>query len=238
MTVPPRRDILIECCTCYLKMQMIKKGIIQQSFFPKKNLNTVYLGGFANFFKGKGLSKQEIFYNGTEECIHYGELFTKYPAQIETVYGKTYCRDDWFRSQANDVLMPTSDVTPDGLAAASCITKNGVVIGGDILVIRPSSRKLNGIFLSYMIRFNKYQVLRLVTGSTVYHIYGNDMKKFEFHLPPLADQLSIVKILDNMSSEIRLLKLKKSKLTKIKIGMMQQLLTGKIRLIDNQGNPK
>jgi type I restriction enzyme S subunit len=36
------------------------------------------LGKLSSFFKGKGLSKKDIVYGGKNQCVHYGELFTKY----------------------------------------------------------------------------------------------------------------------------------------------------------------
>jgi type I restriction enzyme S subunit len=47
----------------------------------------------------------------------------------------------------------------------------------------------------------------------------------------INEQYAIAKILQDMNKEIQSLQQKKEKYTQIKQGMMQQLLTGKIRLI-------
>jgi type I restriction enzyme S subunit len=189
------------------------------------------LGEVATFLKGKGLPKSELVPDGTEPCIHYGELFTRYPETIGEIVSHTNSSRDSFRSVANDVLMPTSDVTPRGLAKASCITVNGVILGGDILVIRSDIRRVFGPFLSYIIRREENQVLRLVTGSTVYHLYGSDMKKFVLSLPPIPEQRAIATVLTDMDAELALLEARLTKTRALKQGMMQELLTGRTRLV-------
>lgn len=189
------------------------------------------LGEEATFHKGKGLPKSHITPFGSEPCIHYGELFTQYPEIIKEVFSSTDKQGAYFRSIANDVLMPTSDVTPRGLAKASCIQMDGVILGGDILVIRTDPSRVYGPFLSYVIRREEAQVLRLVTGTTVFHLYGADMKKFLFQLPPIDEQRAIACVLSDMDAELSALEARREKTRQLKQAMMQELLTGKTRLI-------
>ncbi len=189
------------------------------------------LGDVANFHKGKGLPKSSLTLSGTEPCIHYGELFTKYQETIGAIISRTNDSQDSFRSVANDVLMPTSDVTPRGLAKASCVQIDGVVLGGDILVIRSDRKRVYGSFLSYVIRREEAQVLQLVSGSTVFHLYGSDMKKFTFPAPDIAEQTAIATVLSDMDAELTALEARRDKTRALKQGMMQELLTGRIRLV-------
>lgn len=184
----------------------------------------------ATFYKGKGLPKSALTQFGTEPCIHYGELFTRYPETIGEIISYTDTQGVPFRSVANDVLMPTSDVTPRGLAKASCVRIDGVILGGDILVIRSDTMVIFGSFLSYLIRYHEEQVLQLVTGSTVFHLYGSDMKKFTFSMPPVSEQVAIATVLSDMDAEIAMLVSRRHKIHQLKQGMMQALLTGRIRL--------
>ena len=189
------------------------------------------LGNLASFLKGKGLPKSALTLFGINPCIHYGELFTKYRETIGAVMSRTDWSQDSFRSRANDVLMPTSDVTPRGLAKASCLMDDAVILGGDILVIRTDENRIFGSFLSYVIRREEDQVLQLVTGSTVFHLYGSDMKKFTFSLPPVSEQRAIVAALSDMDAELTALEARRAKTQALKQGMMQELLTGRTRLI-------
>ena len=174
--------------------------------------------------------------NGKQKCIHYGELFTVYQEEIKSICSYTNENiDNMFFSCANDVLMPTSDVTPNGLATASCIKENNVIIGGDVLVIRSLKGIVDGIFLSYSIRQDRKQVMQLVSGSTVYHLYGSDMKKFEFKFPTLSEQSAIATILSDTDALITALDALITKKRAIKQGTMQDLMTGRRRLAGYSG---
>lgn len=190
------------------------------------------LGDLTSFYKGSGLSKTDLAQNGSFPCIHYGELFTRYGATITEVISRTDRRGDLFLSMANDVLMPASDVTPNGLATASCIKRSGVVLGGDVLVIRGDPEILDGVFLAYLISNERDQILRLVSGTTVVHIYARDMASFHFPVPDISEQRAIAQVLSDMDAEIEALERQRAKAQGIKQGMMQELLTGRIRLVE------
>ena len=221
------------------KKRAIKQGAMQELLSGKRRLpgfgaewEAEPLGDVAVFLKGKGLPKSSLNSFGMNPCIHYGELFTVYGEEISETVSRTNdsCAD--FRSVANDVLMPTSDVTPRGLAKASCIVRDGITLGGDILVIRTDVTAVSGTFLSFAIRNEEAQILSLVTGTTVFHLYASDMRRFIFMHPPTIDeQVAIVSILLDLDAEIIALEAKRKKTALLKQGMMQELLTGKTRLV-------
>lgn len=221
------------------KKRTIKEGAMQELLTGKKRLagfsgewKVRKLGEIADFYKGKGLPKSDICENGKYKCVHYGELFTLYKERIATIKSSTNSIEGAFLSKENDVLMPTSDVTPNGLATASCIGTSGVVLGGDILIIRSKNNDFDGTFVAYGVTLNRKQIMQLVSGSTVYHLYGSDMAKYEFLCPPTKEEQEfIAKILSDMDAEIAELEAKCDKYKLVKQGLMQVLLTGKIRLI-------
>ncbi|HKT46863.1 MAG TPA: restriction endonuclease subunit S [Candidatus Acidoferrales bacterium] len=231
-------DALIESLQQLIaKQRALKQGAMQALLTSRRRLpgftgewQTKRLGKIAVFCKGKGLPKSALDDGGRFPCVHYGELFTRLPESIRETCSRTNWAGDTFRSLINDVLMPTSDVTPSGLAKASCVVMDGVIIGGDVLVIRTDPRIICGTFLSYVIRNSESQILQLVTGTTVFHLYASDMRKFEFRVPPIAEQEAIIAVLSDMDAEIEALEARLSKTRALKAGMMQQLLTGRIRL--------
>jgi type I restriction enzyme, S subunit len=220
------------------KKRDLKQAAMQQLLTGQTRLpgfsgdwSVINLGHVATFLKGKGLPKSALTSDGVDSCIHYGELFTHYAETVSEITSRTNGTRDSLRSVANDVLMPTSDVTPRGLAKASCVTLDNVILGGDILVIRSDPSRVFGAFLSYVIRREEDQVLRLVTGSTVYHLYGSDMKKFKFALPSVSEQIAISSLLSDMDAELTTLESRLAKTRDLKQGMMQELLTGRTRLV-------
>ena len=221
------------------KKRASKQAVMQQLLTGKTRLpgfsgawETKRLGEIASFFKGSSLFlKTDMSLDGKRRCIHYGELFTTYGECISEVLHGTDREGAFFRSVSNDVLMPASDVTPNGLATASCISQPDIILGGDILVIRVPAEILNGVFLAYAIKINRNQVMQLVSGTTVFHLYGRDMANFSFAMPSIQEQNAIVNILSDMDAEIAALEQRRDKTRAIKQGMMQQLLTGRVRLL-------
>jgi type I restriction enzyme, S subunit len=182
------------------------------------------LGSVATFFKGKGLPKSALTPDGKRPCIHYGELFTVYPEVIGAVKSRTNSEEDVFLSVENDVLMPTSDVTPSGLAKACCLNFENVILGGDILVIRTDRRSINGEFLARYIRHLERKVLQLVSGSTVFHLYASSMEKLVLSFPQEpAEQQKIAECLSSVDELIAAQARNLDALKTHKKGLMQQL---------------
>lgn len=180
------------------------------------------LGDISTFYKGKGLSKSSIITNGKFSCIHYGELFTEYTEVIRKIKSKTNERDG-FLSKENDVLMPMSDVTPNGLAKASCIKINDVLLGGDILIIRTKKSNIYGEFLSRYLRFKKRDILRIVSGITVFHLSLNSLSKLLLFIPTLPEQKRVADCLSSLDELIEATTKKVGMLKEHKKGLMQRL---------------
>ncbi len=181
------------------------------------------LGEIAEFAKGKGLPKNELNPNGINQCIHYGELFTDYAEVINIIKNRTNLESSVVLSKENDVLMPTSDVTPNGLAKACCINLSGIVLGGDILIIRTNAKNISGEFLARYIRHLERKVLQLVTGTTVYHLYASSIEKLTLQFPTLPEQQKIAACLSSLDELITAHSQKLNALKKHKKGLMQQL---------------
>ncbi|MCT2289091.1 restriction endonuclease subunit S [Corynebacterium sanguinis] len=219
------------------KKHAIKQGMMQELLTGRTRLagftapwTDIVLGDVSRFSKGSGLPKSALTTSGSTPCIHYGELFTSYGPEILHVKSRTNLADRTVVSEDLDVLMPTSDVTPRGLAKASSIHGRGVVLGGDILIIRPDAIRAYGPFLAHVIRRDADQVLKLVRGSTVYHLYASDMQNFTLAIPSVEEQRAIADALLAAECEIEALRLRLTKAREIKTGMMQELLTGRTRL--------
>ena len=75
-------------------------------------------------------------------------------------------------------------------------------------------------------------IRQLKAGSTIVHLYQKDLVTFNLFYPQsVEEQIAISTIINNMDNEISALETKKAKYESIKKGMMQELLTGKIRLV-------
>lgn len=220
------------------KKKAVKQGAMQGLLTGKKRLSgftgewiKVQLKDIFDFYKGNGLSKEKVSANGKNACILYGELFTRYTEVIENIINKTNS-DEGLRSYQFDVLMPGSTTTSGlDLATASVIMDNDVLLGGDIVVLRPKKEMDTRIF-GYLLRIMAREILQHTQGITIVHLNTKTLREMEVLIPKtVEEQTAIADILADMDNEIEALEQKLAKTRQIKQGMMQQLLTGKIRLV-------
>jgi type I restriction enzyme S subunit len=218
----------------YQKLKQFKKAMLSK-MFPKNGADTPEirfrgfsgkweekrLGDIATFTKGKGISKADVIDSGQMLCVRYGELYTAYNEVITTIYSRTNSNIDMVYSQENDILMPTSDVTPRGLATASALSQSGIILGGDILIIR--SEEIVNSFFSYFVSSHKNKIIKLVSGTTVFHLYAKDIENLYLHLPSKKEQTKIGHYFQKLDSQIdlqlqeleKLKNLKKASLSKM-----------------------
>jgi len=197
----------------------------------------ITLSEVCDVFRGGTFSKADMDENGTEPCIHYGELFTKYNEVISYIFSKTN-KSDGFRSQAGDILMPSSDVTPNGLAKASAIIIDDVVLGGDMNIIRPKT-DINSIFLSYLLNHSKSEIIKLVSGTTVKHIYPSQI--INCQIPIINCQKEQQKIASCLSSLDEVIAAHSQKLDTLKDhkkGLMQNLFPQEGETVPNYRFPE
>lgn len=87
-------------------------------------------------------------------------------------------------------------------------------------------------FLYYLLSTKVDEMMSLASGSTFLEISPKKLGGIQLQIPSSrAEQTAIANVLSDMDSEISALETKLAKYRKLKTGMMQQLLTGKIRLV-------
>ena len=106
-------------------------------------------------------------------------------------------------------------------------------IWSPIALIRLSNQHVpKFIYYSFQCRYVINQIKLLTNSSSQGNIGMGDIEEIEFLVPTKSEQSAIATILSDMDAEIEALERKRDKYTMIKQGMMQQLLTGRIRVHD------
>ena len=85
--------------------------------------------------------------------------------------------------------------------------------------------------MKYWFVLNKSLLLSMAQGSSIREVRAPTLIKFEVNLPQLEEQIAIATILSDMDEELTTLEKQRDKISTIKQGMMQELLTGRIRLV-------
>ena len=108
-----------------------------------------------------------------------------------------------------------------------------LVFAGFLIRCKIDTQKLNPYFLKIFSETKKYwdwvKVMSMRSGQP--GINSKELSGLEIPLPPLPEQIAISDIFSDMDIEIQELEAKRKKYELIKVGMMRDLLTGKVRLI-------
>lgn len=204
------------------KLDKIKPLLRFPAFIQDGGWKEYKLGDIAQFYKGKGISKNDVTDNGTIPCIRYGELYTHYKEVIDEVTSYTDLSiDDLFMSKANDIIIPSSGETKEDIATASCVLRNNVALGGDINVIRTSN---NGVFLSYYLNnAKKHDIAKIAQGISIIHLYNEQLRNLSVEIPNLEEQQKIAECLSSIDSYISSLNEKVEQLKVHKKSLLQKL---------------
>ncbi len=71
----------------------------------------------------------------------------------------------------------------------------------------------------------------MITGGAQPNFGPYHLKRMTFPIPPLSEQHEIATVLSDMDAEIAALEQRRDKTRALKQAMMQELLTGRIRLV-------
>lgn len=183
------------------------------------------LSDLATFSKGKGYSKSDLVSDGFP-AILYGRMYTNYESQIDDI-SDTFVADatDAVLSQTGDVIVPGSGETPEDIARASNVNVSGIVLGGDINIIRPDTEKMDSTFLALTISNGQQQteLIKRAQGKSVVHLHNSDLKKVNVVAPSKDEQSVISSLFTQLDNLIAANQRKLDLLKEQKKGYLQKM---------------
>ena len=212
------------------KKKLIKQGAMQQLLTGKK-----HLPGFSEPWEEKRLGDGLKFKTG----FPFNSTYFNQSMGIRLVRNRDLKSDDqitYFNGFVDqDFVLFNGDllIGMDG-DFMPCIWNKGIaLLNQRVGKIELTSKKWCLNYLYYALQ-NPLKEKQEGTGATtVKHLSHSDIERMELKMASsLSEQTAIAEILSDMDKEIAELETKRTKYDRIKQGMMQQLLTGKIRLID------
>ena len=237
-------DALIE------KKRAIKQAAMQQLLTGKKRLpgftgkwETKRLGDIITFLPTANNPRADLNDDGEIQYIHYGDVH----AQTEPVLDCNVCVLPYIDRgkignaaylEDGDLIMVDASEDLEGTGKSvevQGISGKNVIAGLHTILCRGNSDQWARGFKAYLqfIPAFKLALTRIATGISVYAISKKQIAEIELALPPVSEQDAIVSILSDMDAEIAALERRREKTEQIKQGMMQQLLTGRIRLVES-----
>ena len=177
----------------------------------------------ADYSKGNGYSKGDLTDAGTP-IILYGRLYTKYQFAISEVDTFAVPRNGAVYSQGNEVIVPASGETAEDIARASAVEKSGVLLGGDLNILRPFDF-INPLFLALAISNGEPQkeLAKKAQGKSVVHIHNTDIQEVTIAYPSRTEQDRIVSVFCQLDHLITLHQRELEKLQSIKKALLEKM---------------
>jgi type I restriction enzyme S subunit len=222
------------------KKRLIKQGVMQELLTGKKRLS-----GFSGNWELKKLGDLGVFRGGNGFPIIYqgatDGIYPLYKVSDMNNEGNTtfmISSNNWIseatKKQIGANSFPKNTIVFAKIGAAiflerkkilsqeSCVDNNmmGFILDENLVYLR---------FIHYL--FLNIQLGKLVSATALPSLNGKDIAALTFGIPPLPEQTAIAEILSDMDAEISALEQKREKTRLLKQGMMQELLTGRIRII-------
>lgn len=181
------------------------------------------LNRLAKFSKGKGYTKGDLLEEG-DPIILYGRLYTNYQTRIMDVDTYVNSQENSILSEGGEVIVPSSGETSEDIARASVVVNNGIILGGDLNIIKPS-KIIEPSFLALTISNGESQkeLMKKAQGNSVVHLYNSDLKKVKIFYPNFEEQIRIGNLFNQLDETITLQDRELELLKLTKKSFLQQL---------------
>lgn len=228
-------DVAIEKLSGLIEQKkLLKKGLMQKLLTGKTRLpgftqpwKEVKLGEIC---KLEATTSKSAFIdeNGKYYIIDMGAVSTE--GTLVSSKRTNACED---LLKINDIVMPKDDIGGGNIIGKTAIIKQEHTYVLSDHVFKLKIHDSDAMFISYLINsygYNKY-MRRMSCGSAILGLSKKDVEKCLLNIPSdISEQQAIADVLSAADDEINLLNQKLEALKEQKKGLMQQLLTGQIRV--------
>ena len=159
-----------------------------------------------------------------------GELITEkdaIPGNIPVIAGGK--KPAYFHNRANRAGK-TITISGSGASAGYVSFFEMPIFASDCSTIREGPSYVIQ-FIYFVLHLRQGEIYRAQTGGAQPHIHPNDLRPMSIGVPQVAEQTAIAEVLSDMDAELAALEQRRDKTRALKQGMMQELLTGRTRLV-------
>lgn len=200
------------------------------------------LGDHVTFLSHGTKSRAELRPDGPVKYLHYGDIHASALAMLEPAFLPCLPEEKakgLDRLRDGDLVF--ADASEDLTGVSKSVEIHGVgstelVAGLHTITARFDKDVLADGFKAYLQFCPVFatQLRRLAAGTKVYATNRSHIASVEMRLPSTDEQSAIAAVFCDMDAEIEALEQRRAKTADLKQAMMQELLTGKTRLVEPQ----
>lgn len=219
------------------KKRQIKQGAMQELLKPKDGWAWKKLGDIGKTYGGLSGKSKDDFKGGVFAYIPFMNIMSNPVIDLEFLdFVNLKTGESQNSAQIGDLFFNGSSETPEEVGMCSILLDEvpNLYLNSFCFGYRLKKElNINGLYLTYYFRSKEGRKLlySMAQGATRYNLSKSNFNKLEVPIPRIEEQNFIANTLRDMDFDIQLHEEKLNKAKSIKQGMMQQLLTGKIRLI-------
>ena len=194
------------------------------------------IGDIGDFYSGLTGKSKDDFGKGNARYITFLNVLNNTVIDISKLESVQVNEDEYQNEVLKgDLFFNTSSETPEevGMCAVLMDSIRNTYLNSFCFGFRLKTKKVHALFFSYY--FNSQEgrkIMRvLAQGATRFNLSKDYFSQTEIELPPYEDQVEIAQTLADMEGDILSLEKKCLKYKAMKQGMMEELLTGKVRLM-------
>ena len=181
------------------------------------------MGEMASFSKGNGYFKSDLKSTGIP-IILYGRLYTKYETVIKDIDTFADAKEGAVYSLGGEVIVPASGETAEDISIASVVQNPGVLLGGDLNIIRPIENLLPAFLaLSISNGSSHREMSKRAQGKSVVHLHNEDLAQIDLKYPSVEEQSKITVCINWIDTLITLHQRKLEHLKLKKKSLLQKL---------------
>lgn len=235
-----------------LERLIAKKRDLKQATMQQLLTGQTRLPGFSGEWEMKRLGDmgeclRGVSYRGNSDLSTHDTVYTKRLLRSNNVQNAVVVRDEVqfvnaARVSSNQILQQDDILICMANGSKSLVGKAGIfkvsdayeyTFGAFMGCFRMNSLETNSVFVFYLFLTGRYRdyINNLLAGSSINNLRPSSIESLEFDMPPLPEQTAIAAVLSDMDAELAALEQRLDKTRALKQGMMQELLTGRIRLI-------
>jgi type I restriction enzyme S subunit len=196
--------------------------------FPKVTVSKI-----GTLKKGGAILREKLRPEGAAVVL-YGDIYTKYSEIVARLVSRVEPEsvENGVQLKSGDIVFAGSGETAEEIG--KCIAYIGdekAYAGGDVVIL--TNHEQDARYLGYALNAQDAvrQKMRLGQGSSVIHLYKDDVASIKIPLPPLAEQRKIAEILRTCDEAIETTEAQLKALQERKRGLMQKLLVSEVRVV-------
>ena len=224
-----------------LESLIAKKRAIKQATMQRLLTGKMRLPGFGGTWKRMALGEISDIKNGSTPSTRIsaywnGRIPWCTPTDITDISGKYLLATERNITEEGLASCAASLLPVGALLLCSRATIGEIKIAGLQVCTNQGFKSLvckdeiSNEFLYYLLKTLKPKLIERAIGSTFLEIGKREVASIEVNLPPHDEQRAIAAVLSDMDTGIASLEQHRDKIRTLKQGVMQQLLTGRIRL--------